>query len=96
MSRRPRPDPDDTDIEYIQRELARLTILLDRVRQQRGANREVTPRQAGVGDRVRFRDRNNRTAEGVIIAITPCYLRIRPNGSSRSLLQAPLNVVIIE
>ena len=96
MSRRPRPDPDDTDIEYIQRELARLTILLDRARQQRGATREVTPRQAGVGNPLRLPQSNNKTPEEPTTPITPCYLRIRPNGSSRSLLRAPLNVVIIE
>ena len=83
------------DLRHIEAELRRLTLRVSEARQLE-ARRRSQPREPSAGDRFRIRILGTGQVEGTIVATTARRLRIKPDGTTDTVLRAPKNVVLIE
>ena len=97
MARTPRRTLLDQDLQQLEAELQLLSLRVRQLREEQGlpedAPREL-PKELQVGDRVRFRSIGI-SRKGTVVALTAQRVRIKPDGSSNSVLRAPHNVTVI-
>ena len=84
----------EEDLRHIEAKLRRLTLQVSEARQLE-AHQRSQPKELSVGDRVRIRILGTGQVEGTIVAVTARGLRIQPDGSTKTVLRAPKNVVLI-
>ena len=97
MARTPRRTILDRDLQQLETELQLLSLRVRQLREEQGLLEDPPrepPKELQIGDQVRFRSLGI-GRKGTVVAITAQRVRIRPDGTTSTVLRAPHNVTVL-